>query len=106
MSIRLCAALAVVCWAAGASAQQKIVAVLEVRNMLPAEEKGAVNPAYFSDMVRTTTLELAPSLQVMTRENVLVMLESAGKSLAECEGECEVDTGRRLGADLVISGEI
>src|SRR5207253_575129 len=23
-----------------------------------------------------------------------------------CEGECEVETGRRVGADLVISGEI
>jgi hypothetical protein len=45
-------------------------------------------------------------LNVMTRENMLVLLESSGKKLAECEGECEVDTGRRLGADLVITGEV
>jgi TolB-like protein len=86
--------------------KQKILAVLEIRNMLPAEEKARLDAAYFSDVLRTNVLELAPSLQVMTRENILVMLEASGKKLAECEGECEVDTGRRLGADLVISGEI
>src|SRR5205807_2437182 len=26
--------------------------------------------------------------------------------LASCEGECEVDTGRRIGADVVVSGEL
>src|SRR5207302_5992865 len=34
------------------------------------------------------------------------LLQSQGKSLENCEGECEVDTGRRLGADYVISGEV
>src|SRR5437588_6966818 len=29
-----------------------------------------------------------------------------GVDLAACEGECEVVTGRRLGADLVISGDL
>src|SRR5207302_1412204 len=42
----------------------------------------------------------------MTRENVLTLLEASGKKLEECEGECEVDTGRRLGADYVVSGEL
>jgi len=42
----------------------------------------------------------------MTRENLLVLLQSSGKDLANCEGECEVDTGRRIGADVIISGEI
>jgi hypothetical protein len=42
----------------------------------------------------------------MTRENVIVLLGAAGKSLADCEGECEVDTGRRLGADYVVSGDL
>jgi TolB-like protein len=42
----------------------------------------------------------------MTRENLMVLLASTGKKLEECEGECEVDTGRRIGADHIVSGEI
>ena len=37
------------------------------------------------------TPAVAPKLKVMTRENMLVMPEASGKTLAECEGECEVD---------------
>jgi hypothetical protein len=36
----------------------------------------------------------------------MVLLQSTGKKLEECEGECEVDTGRRIGADTIVSGEI
>jgi len=42
----------------------------------------------------------------MTRENLGVPLQASGKDLNDCEGECEVDTGRRIGADAVISGEV
>jgi hypothetical protein len=42
----------------------------------------------------------------MTRENLLILLQATGKSLEECEGECEVDTGRRIGADLILSGDV
>ena len=45
-------------------------------------------------------------MQVMTRENLLVLLQATGKDASQCEGECEVDTGRRIGADAVVSGEI
>lgn len=61
---------------------------------------------YFTDVVRGATLKAAPNLQVMTRENLLVLLQATGKDAASCEGECEVDTGRRIGADVVISGEL
>jgi len=61
---------------------------------------------YFTDVVRGATLKASPSLQVMTRENLLVLLQATGKDAANCEGECEVDTGRRIGADVVVSGEI
>jgi hypothetical protein len=47
-----------------------------------------------------------PGLDIMTRENLMVLLASTGKKLEECEGECEVDTGRRIGADHIVSGEI
>src|SRR5262249_27382312 len=61
---------------------------------------------YLADVVRAGALKAAPRLGVMTRENLLVLLQASGKDLAECEGECEVDTGRRIGADAVISGEV
>ena len=57
-------------------------------------------------MVRGATLRAAPSLEVITRENLLVLLHENGKDAAACEGECEVDTGRRIGADAIISGEV
>ena len=61
---------------------------------------------YFSDLVRGATLRAAPGLEVMTRENLLVLLKATGKDLGQCEGECEVDTGRRIGADAVVSGDV
>ena len=107
MDLRPAAFVAILLASTASPAQpRKILAVLELRNTLPQEEKASINMAYFSDMVRTDALEIAPAFQVMTRENVLVILEAAGRKLEDCEGECEVDTGRRLGADLVISGEV
>ena len=49
---------------------------------------------------------MQPQLQIISRENLLVLLESSGKKIEECEGECEIDTGRRIGADSIVSGEI
>lgn len=42
----------------------------------------------------------------MTRESTEMILQQFGKTLADCTGECEVETGRKLGADYVISGRI
>ena len=80
-----------------------LLAVLEFRNKLQGADRKSVDVAYFSDQVRAASVKSAPSLRVITRENLLVLLQ--GKPLEECEGECEVDTGRRVGADYVISGE-
>ena len=81
------------------------LAVLELRN-LAAKDLTRDNAQYFTDVVRQAALKTQPQLQVMTRENLLVLLEATGKRIEECEGECEVDTGRRIGADLIVSGEI
>ena len=77
-----------------------------MRSKLEGAEKKSVDAGYIADQVRGALLEGLPAARLMTRENLLVLLESAGKSAAECEGECEVDTGRRVGADLVVSGEV
>ena len=42
---------------------------------------------------------------MITKENILVMLPS-GKTLADCEGSCAVDTGRKIGAHWVLVGEV
>ncbi len=80
------------------------LAVLDFRSYTDALKPEDVR--YFTDVVRGATLKAAPKLQVMTRENLLVLLQATGKDAANCEGECEVDTGRRIGADAVVSGEI
>ncbi|MBS2022542.1 MAG: hypothetical protein JST92_09040 [Deltaproteobacteria bacterium] len=84
----------------------KVVAVLDFKSKLKGKEAEEVDPIYLANVVRSKALESGAGLKVMTRENMLVLVQAQGKTLAECEGECEVDTGRRLGADLVVSGEL
>ena len=86
------------------AAQAQMVAVLEFRDKVPPEQR--IDAGYLSDQVRAAVKELLPQAKVITRENMLVLLQASGKDLANCEGECEVDTGRRIGADLVVSGEL
>ena len=80
------------------------LAVLDLR--LLTKELTPDDARYFTDIVRTSVLKAAPQLEVITRENLIVLLQASGKDLANCEGECEVDTGRRIGADAIVSGEI
>jgi len=86
--------------------RSRLLAVLDLRSKLKGEDASQVDPSYFGDLVRAAALRAARGLNVMTRENLVVLLKAAGKDLAQCEGECEVETGRKIGADLVISGEM
>ncbi|MFN2546746.1 MAG: hypothetical protein ABR567_04895 [Myxococcales bacterium] len=86
------------------AAQAQVLAVLEFRDEVPPAER--INTAYLSDQVRAAAKQALPSMKVITRENMLVLLRASGKDLANCEGECEVDTARRIGADAVVSGEL
>jgi hypothetical protein len=63
-----------------------------------------VRRAYFADTIREYVTKQAPQLFVMTRENMLQLLKAVGKKLEECQGECEVETGRNVQADYVVSG--
>lgn len=91
---------------AAATPGPRVAAVLELRNKLEGVDRNLIDAAFLTDLVRQQVLEDAPTLKLMTRENVLTLLEASGRKLEECEGECEVDTGRRLGADVVVTGEI
>jgi hypothetical protein len=103
-SMRL-ALIALLC-AGGALAETRSLAVLECRNKLLPQDRAAVDAGYLAGQVRTAAIESAPSLRVITKENLIVLLQATGRDLDSCEGECEVDTGRRIGADLVVSGEL
>ena len=62
--------------------------------------------AYVTDLVREGALGLPRGrFLVMTRENILALLPN-GADLAACVGGCEVETGRNIGADYVVSGRI
>jgi len=80
------------------------LAVLDFKNSSKDLQPDAVR--YFADVVRGASLKAAPGVEVMTRENLLTLLQATGKDLGQCEGECEVDTGRRIGADAIISGDV
>jgi outer membrane protein OmpA-like peptidoglycan-associated protein len=86
--------------------KKPLLAVLEFATKLDAAAQAEADPQYFSDVVRGQALDELPDARLMTRENMTVLLQATGKDLAACEGECDVDTGRKLGADYVISGEL
>jgi len=61
-----------------------------------------------TDMVRLEAGEALPGAWylIMTRESILQLLPPDRRNLAACEGECEVETGRNIGADYVVTGEV
>jgi len=81
------------------------LAVLELRNsagITPDES------AYLTDRVRDSAARLLPvgSCLVMSRESMAALLPE-GADLSDCSaGDCEVEVGRRVGADYIVTGEI
>jgi TolB-like protein len=84
--------------------KKKRIAVLDFRN--PAGLKNQ-EIDYLTDLIRGVARDALPRHQyiLMTKENIQDMLPP-GKNLAECEGECEVETGRAIGADYLVTGEV
>jgi formylglycine-generating enzyme required for sulfatase activity len=62
---------------------------------------------YISNIVRGVVRDELPSSQfvLMTRENILELLPD-DRVISECIGECAVETGRNIGADFIITGEV
>ena len=59
----------------------------------------AAEVRYLTERVRGVAQGRASdALMLMTRANLLALLPP-GVDLADCEGECEVETGRSIGAD-------
>lgn len=78
-------------------------AVLELRH--PSSMNTAA-VSYLTDRVRQVVHARARDhWDLLTRQNLAALLPP-DQSLADCEGECDVETGRNIGADYVISGRI
>jgi formylglycine-generating enzyme required for sulfatase activity len=52
------------------------------------------------------TRRLPTGFTILSEENTLVILRDMGVDLSRCQGECEVETGRKLGADWVLSQQL
>ncbi len=80
------------------------LAVLELSSTaVPPDQLAALTDTVRSGVVK----QLGSRIQVMTRENMEVMLTDMGLD-ASCvaEGACEVETARNLGVDYVVTGTI
>ena len=101
--IRLSGLFLAVLWSSFAYAEERL-AILEFRNIHKATT--ADESAYIAEIFRDLGAKLEKrGLIIMTKENILQLLPP-GKTLEQCLGECEVETGRKIGADYVLSGEI
>jgi hypothetical protein len=91
---------------AAASAKEKpLLAVLDfdvADSGLNSREATAL-----SEDARKVALEvLGDRYDIITRENLVDLLKSHGKTLERCQGECETETGRLIGAELVVTGSV
>ena len=61
-----------------------------------------------SDQARAGALDQLDPLtySIITRENMMQILNDMGKDATCIDGACEVDLARNIGADLVVSGTI
>ncbi len=83
----------------------KRVAVLELKN----SSKGLVKDeelSFLSNLIRQASGRLPQDkFMVMTQENILALLPPETK-LEDCVNECTITTGRMLGADYIVTGEV
>lgn len=90
-------------WSSVAAGAPERLAVLELKGAAALSDEAR---AYLTDVVRGVSLRLPRARWfVLTRENILQSLPP-DVDLSTCEGACEVETGRNIGAHVVISGEI
>ena len=92
-------------WISFAYADVQRIAILELNNRAQQKiSKSELN--YLTNEIRLV-ISYLPKDQflVMTKESMLTLLEP-GKTLEDCVGQCEVETGRLLNADWIITGEI
>jgi hypothetical protein len=91
--------------AAAAAEDTRRLAVLELSGSLNRDVLSVL-----SDQLRQGALKAlkGTAYEVMTRENMAIIARDNGIDLAACQdgAECEVDIGRSIGADIIISGAV
>ena len=101
----ICSLVVLALCAAPLASHADMVAVLEFTGdgSFDDQQRG-----YLADKVRGMALRQLESSgwEVVTRENMLVLIQSNADDLASCVGECEVETGRLIGARLVVAGSL
>ncbi len=83
----------------------KIISVLDLNNRALLSE---AETSYLTDLARDALARNLPlqEFTIMTRESILELLPE-GTRLSDClDASCEVEIGRTLGADYVVSGEV
>ena len=93
------------CFALPRPVAAKRLAVLEIGGDGSLED---AQLAFLADEVRSAALDALDRAEwtVITRENMLVLMEANAVDLAACEGQCEVETGQLIGADVVVAGDM
>ena len=99
---RLLLALAIL-FASQIAVADSRIAVLDIEGELEPQVRQQL-----SDEVRSGILEVvnADTFTILTRENMLSVLNDMGKKLSCIEGECEIEIARNLGVDYVVSGNV
>lgn len=86
-----------------APAVRQRLAVLELTDLSGAQATGAT---WLGETIRTRAARrMGDKWLLITRENILAMLPP-GVDLASCEGDCEVETGRNIGAHALMTGTL
>lgn len=96
--------LMVMLFCSSAFAEVKRLAVLEFRGVGMEQEVLLL----FSNEVRSGVINIIDkeTMMVMTRESTEMILKDMGKDIGCIEGSCEVEIGREIGADYIITGSI
>lgn len=92
-----------ICFIPSAFAKQR-VAVLEFKGI--GLDEGLVHK--LSDQTRRAAAETLPQSGyiIMTRENMMMILKDMGKDASCMGGSCEVELGRNIGADIIVTGNV
>lgn len=61
-----------------------------------------------SDQSRAAAVTTLPksAYLIMTRENMMEILSDMGRDASCIKGQCEVETGRNIGADIIVTGDV
>ena len=91
-------------WLPSAAAEVKRLAVLEFTGV----GIDGVILGVISDSARTGIVQVVDTdeILVMTKESILEVLKDMGKDISCMEGACEVETGRNIGADYIMTGAV